>query len=354
MSPMPFCACALRDVCECAARVRLVTGARGPPGRAVCCASVIVLTARRSSPARVPLGRRSSSCSAGAPLSRRLACRSVATRAPLMCRSRVARARCTGALLGRVARTPLRRPAQDPERIGVHLDHLAFYYKRYFSKELRPKEPLAAASAGLRRRASPSQLRSEAALGSQPAPEHPSPACHDRGGCTPYSSYSYLSSCASVARAGAVAAAAATVAPLFSSRPAAHGQSAWPNAASAASTGPGTVSDGAGAAKSLSTIVFRLLGSGVRHTGGSQSVVFRGEARRYPEWKAQFLASLMSKAETNMNMWVQWGRAKTPCHQQISTLRQSKQSSHGAALQPFSRSLVELPMATVWERRGCA
>jgi len=28
----------------------------------------------------------------------------------------------------------------DPERPGIHLNHLAFYYKKYFSKELRPKD----------------------------------------------------------------------------------------------------------------------------------------------------------------------------------------------------------------------
>jgi len=31
-----------------------------------------------------------------------------------------------------------RRDADDPERTGIHVDHLGFYYKKYFKKELAP------------------------------------------------------------------------------------------------------------------------------------------------------------------------------------------------------------------------
>lgn len=33
-----------------------------------------------------------------------------------------------------------RRDVDDPERLGIHLDHLAFYYNRYFKKALSPKD----------------------------------------------------------------------------------------------------------------------------------------------------------------------------------------------------------------------
>merc|ERR1719203_809983 len=33
-----------------------------------------------------------------------------------------------------------RKDVDDPERLGIHLDHLAFYYNRYFKKTLSPKD----------------------------------------------------------------------------------------------------------------------------------------------------------------------------------------------------------------------